>query len=904
VAAVVTINGVVIDRIATGLNLHRLSPYPKDGCPSLLMSVEGFALADREPDPWLNRTILLTIDSVDVFSGYVEKFLTHMTEGGCWVREYTCLGLRSRADTVPVTDSITNTDTASFNLHGEDADFVASRAGRTIGQVVAEVLVIPAIAGPLFDMGVKYTRSGAGPYTYALPSATTADLATLTWISMYPLQVGGERVLSAIDGVIRSAHPNHCIHFEPDGTLRIRDVRTFTARTLTLGTDPILPPAWQTDIGECYTRTLARGWTRVEPVLVGIAPLPGSTAADGGLQELFAYDAYSNSGAKAVWNFSDFTQPGLAPGTATGVATVASGAVTAIAPAYQGHDYPSAPSVTLLGGGGSGATATSTLTSGKVTGFTVTAGGSGYTGAPTVIVGPPGTSPALSGTCTVTTTTATVTPPDAAYFWASNFWDETSTGKHGVITLYSDTTTNIDQWVTRRVVSNTALTAGAGHTSVLTFDSAVPVTTYTAYTLVGQAGGASFVGRRYRVTNAAVAAAMVNYFPYPVPQRNSDGSAVSMVTAPTATLFHSSTGLPPYTQIPWGFESDPVAGTILMYRPTQLAFSPDGTTPVWCDDVQVFLAVQNGALNATWPADVSGVPQYSGTAYSDYGLARTKTITVPDWRDDSNSANMLIYAQEYDDCFKDVVQEGSVTYLGLPTNYLLFGSKLSIAGNGYTTGLESLAAPVTNMDLEFNEDPGSPTSYAAVISFSTRRAPFSASNYTRPAIQGQSFGQSIDGGFSMGQSVSAPTNQGIREGPPGDGSGMGGFGQGQGIREGPIGRPRTAREEDANRDRLVSKARRDAGPEAVQAKRDDRDEAIKANQRATDAGPRRAQARHDARDRKVVANQRANDDGTVGAKAEGVAKGGTITAETPGEAQDRVARQAKPGPDDTQEAGG
>ena len=74
--------------------------------------------------------------------------------------------------------------------------------------------------------------------------------------------------------------------------------------------------------------------------------------------------------------------------TATGTATVASGAVTAIA-ASGGSGYTSAPTVSLAGGGGAGAAAYATIASGAVTGVVVINGGSGYTSAPTVTLSAP-----------------------------------------------------------------------------------------------------------------------------------------------------------------------------------------------------------------------------------------------------------------------------------------------------------------------------------------------------------------------------------------------------------------------------------------------------------------------------------------------------------------------------------
>ncbi len=71
---------------------------------------------------------------------------------------------------------------------------------------------------------------------------------------------------------------------------------------------------------------------------------------------------------------------------ATGAATFAGGAVTAIAVTNGGSGYTTPPVVRITGGGGTGATATATLTGGVVTAITVVTGGSGYTSTPTVTI--------------------------------------------------------------------------------------------------------------------------------------------------------------------------------------------------------------------------------------------------------------------------------------------------------------------------------------------------------------------------------------------------------------------------------------------------------------------------------------------------------------------------------------
>ena len=65
---------------------------------------------------------------------------------------------------------------------------------------------------------------------------------------------------------------------------------------------------------------------------------------------------------------------------ATAVATVVAGVVTAITPTNGGTGYTSAPAVAIVGLDGTGAAATAAVTGGAVTGFTVTNGGSGYGG--------------------------------------------------------------------------------------------------------------------------------------------------------------------------------------------------------------------------------------------------------------------------------------------------------------------------------------------------------------------------------------------------------------------------------------------------------------------------------------------------------------------------------------------
>ncbi|OZI64618.1 phage tail tube protein [Bordetella genomosp. 4] len=77
---------------------------------------------------------------------------------------------------------------------------------------------------------------------------------------------------------------------------------------------------------------------------------------------------------------------------------MATGIVSGITVTNGGSGYTTAPTVTLSGGGGTGATATATVSGGVVTAITVTNPGSGYTSAPTVAIDGDGTGAAATAT--------------------------------------------------------------------------------------------------------------------------------------------------------------------------------------------------------------------------------------------------------------------------------------------------------------------------------------------------------------------------------------------------------------------------------------------------------------------------------------------------------------------------
>ena len=342
--------------------------------------------------------------------------------------------------------------------------------------------------------------------------------------------------------------------------------------------------------------------------------------------------------------------------------------------------------------------------------------------------------PMDAGACTCTDTTHIVIHTTLTF--AANQLAQGPGQLLGWVNLVADSLGGlVSQYWLARIVSNTATSGG---TCTITIDAAVPATVYNAYQLFGLAAGENVVGRRYLVTNAAIAHQLQLAFPYPVPFVAADDTSASMVSSPQGIVSYDSissvTG-PPYTVSTIGLTVDPTGGLIYFDKPVQVVAGGTSDPPVWPAIVQAFVAVATGTLNAVAPA--SG---YAGTLFTIEGVQRTKTITVLEWRDYSNQANMNLYASEVLDSVKDVVVEGSLPYFGLPDPaYLTPGRSVSIAGNDFTTGWESIALPVVSVEVAFQYGPQG-TSYATTLQLSNRRQPYDASNFLRPAITGLQMG--------------------------------------------------------------------------------------------------------------------------------------------------------------------
>lgn len=725
--------------------LGKFIPYSVGSYPTLSFFVRGGPLPAL-PDPYLGKTATLAIGGTTYFTGDV----THGPDCDYdqvhgWVQVYQCTGYRVRLDYFPHTDSNDGTDTSGFNLQPEDPGYIVSRAGRSVGQILTTCLTMQTNANSANAAGIGNYASLSPP---TLSTQTLADLTQLVTIPQSPVYFSGQRFGSAVDALLATWAQNYFFWIDPStGDYRFSDLRKFTAHTFTLDSDPVEPTPLARSCISNYPRTLVRGG----PLIYGIL----LDTAGGGLTEDFAHDGLTNSQAKSNWMPSDFQSPTFPPGQATGTVTESGGGITtSFTVVNGGYGYPISSTTipcVISGGGGSGATCTATSnSSGVITGFTRTAAGTGYTSSATVTVEAPLGVNADAGSCTCSSTTqVVVTSANPTMTWTSNFWD--ASHHSGYIYLNYSAGSGITQYTTRRIIANTALSAGG--TSTLTLDQALPITSYDSYEIVGTSGGASIVWRQYLVANATVGAAMANQFSYPQAFRLANGQGALMTSYPIGSVVSSSG-----TEVTLGIIQNPTTGTILFNQPTYTVAG--NTTPT---NVRALIGVNQGPQAAYWPADAyatctltsgavsgfsglvggsgfggstaniyvigdgsgavvtatisggavtafhvssggsgytwavvgaydptgSAAVQYAGTSHTQEGLARTSTTTLGAWRDPGNFSSVVGYAYDLWTSMADTYVEGSVRYIGLFTSALTPGLSVNVTGSTFSTGWEN-----------------------------------------------------------------------------------------------------------------------------------------------------------------------------------------------------------------------
>lgn len=328
----------------------------------------------------------------------------------------------------------------------------------------------------------------------------------------------------------------------------------------------------------------------------------------------------------------------------------------------------------------------------------------------------------------VGSTTLTVQSDEPAREWDANFW----AGVAAEVVAYDPVATGITYSESRRIVSNTAMTAGG--TSVLTLDSPLNNSGYERYSIRGVYSDAAKVWRKLNVVPAYVRDHLVKRFSHDVPWSPVDG-AVVMTRSAQAVVCHSAGCSRPWNEWPVTFEVDPTTGSLWFHEPVVKPFSsmasleagtPDG---VPCE-VKVQVPYSRGAMSITLPA--SG---HEGTAHTVDGLERTAYKEYPGWLDYRDRASYEQLAREVLDTLMDTVVEGSLTYHGKLSAALAKGVSLNLAGAGYATGFEAANATVRQVVLDYAPDGGSASEWTTRLMFSNRLRPFSGDRlYAHPGF--------------------------------------------------------------------------------------------------------------------------------------------------------------------------
>ena len=722
-----TINGSQINLVTYECTIDRCTPFVLGGIPAL-----GFSRILGEltalPDPWSGKLCSWSNGSsypgTTYFVGDIVGCSDRYQPEVGWIREYRALGLRNRADYIPVTDSNTLSDTASFNLPNDDLYMIESREGRTLGQCVLDLL-------SMYQNVTALSAAGIGNFTSAGTGGAGTAVLTGTMVSSVTVAEGGSgytvapTVVLAGGGGFGASYTADVSGGMITGFIQISAGTGYTTSpTVIISTLPgitvadlsgldVIPPFRITFAGERIMQSIESATQSCHPNhWVNIDVAGNIRFLD---QRLFTSTTVTLGGSDIRWlmpslhrDLSDCYSQLVVRGD-----LCVSGVTLGVQP-YPGSVNPNGGLQEDFGYSGlSNSAAIASWAPSDFQNFNLQTGQD-------------------QGSCTCPSTTdVRITSSNTSMTLSANQLDQTDTGQHAIVTVYSDTVTNLQQMFSARVTANTAMTAGG--TSDLTLDRALPSTAYNGYRLYALSTAGNVVWRRYKVTNSFIAAQMQQFFPYPFAFRNSDGTAATLTTSPVCTVYWSSSGSPPYNQSTIGVQIDPVSGTITTVTPTSLVYGGGVVTPP--TDVQVFLPVANGALFVQAPS----VDGYAGTLYTIEGICRTKTVTVREWRDYSLATNMQTYANELFDSIKDVIVEGTIGYLGLAATYLVPGQAVSIIGSGYTTGYESLALPVVSTDIQFNPGPGG-TSHVSTLHLSNRKARYTGDIFVRPAITGQQLG--------------------------------------------------------------------------------------------------------------------------------------------------------------------
>ena len=598
--------------LAGSIRLDEIELFNRDSANRLYFTHE--AVLPRA-DAWQDATVRVDINSAVAFWGRITgRPRVHTSDGG-WSYAYEAVSMDAMGNYWPIKSPFDSTGSATFNADSSDPGYDPTYDGLTLGEMIEAMFFEPDTRNFLasYDIG-KYQLSGE------IDSRTLGDLAAGylgSYIPTKPVTFSGGEFFDAIRGVLQSAAPNYRLWFQyvletppAGGDARIFTIPRFTdVRTVssTLSIDVAENPMPR--INRSYAENFSRVVVRGGP---DIRPII-LDKNDGDLAEDFAMPPWmaTTADAKAAWNIGIWYNADIKQIKGTCLCR-----------------RPRTPEE---------------ITEGVVA-----------------------TDPILADPNWLL-----VTAEDTDLTWGTDDYVQDSGGLAGYVYVSYEPTADWVNMVNRKVVANTALTAGG--TAYLSLDDPLPSTLFTKFTMVAGIWPGSLTWWKYSIEKLTAEGKSIAKFAqpaFPVPQAwsNTDGTPLSFSTAGVALIYYTPDGATEQRYATCGFQVDRQNECLILDRPSVSFFGQPANLELGGDDtdgipenIRVLLPVSLAPLQAIVPPDVDDEPQYEGTCHTEDGISRTLYVDMPDWVSEQDTGPMTEWANQILDSVKDTVVEGSAT---------------------------------------------------------------------------------------------------------------------------------------------------------------------------------------------------------------------------------------------------
>jgi hypothetical protein len=808
------VNGTLIDMAVKGIKLNSVQTMVESGqpmfdffivTPVMPSPASGFnadnpwtynakeveLIAQKNTDANVTRTLFLG-DAMQVNPSYRDNNLNGFS--------VSCVGFGNRAERIPILNPFDLSTSITFNMDRRSFDYDSLLDGKNLGQAIKMLLTGYDTATRLIANGYTgmFTATGSSSSAATLVDDLETELGLLTTRPVSPINFSGENLLGSIQSLLDAYDPNYrCIADPHERRFKIYDKRRTSKKTYTLGTDPIDGFRHNRDTSVSYKSVRIRGSANIRPYLahwnMGIDTTYPKGFKTGNLIEQFQYGTKSSDTAKASWKLGDFENQVVVKADENGIYWPSPGEYVPCAsqtPPYacKPTSMPQADEVEL------NAAAFSTHPETDIGGPLAWAQNEWAQTSS-------GSTVARQGRLSIRrvfrwngTETATLKKGDVMWQVEDRFLVVGNDPYPNVIQKCDGTNCTYDKIRFKLDRPHGIAPSDVTPPSDIT---ATP-SNYKeewSFELTGYNPSGAVVWRRYKVnfgTNTQASNAygvtrkIMKSFPEPVPWRSADGSSVVMVSSPQAAIVWSKTYAKPFNEWPINFYIDRENNQIIFTPPVVRVFgtrskletggfnntitppwgtynSSTGTTNQTIDgvpyDIRVLLPVADGILSTVYPPTTANLTDnrpdgkpYYGTAARYEGVTKILEVSMPQWVNSSDGANMDAYAQQLYESVKDTIVHGEFQYIqeidpfveswhpywlpsqsftgtdGQPHNRPLLPS-VSVAMADTTvcdTGIGVLSEDellLTAVELRFNEGVGG-KSMTTVMQYSNQKAPW------------------------------------------------------------------------------------------------------------------------------------------------------------------------------------